>query len=224
MPIAALLFVASACDPGETCSPVEGAFPDGVDPCDPTTYPGTSPNDGGAPVDVADGGDAAAPGDATANYPPGPYGTDEGATLLNLAMTTTAGETFSFSADVFADPQVRLVLVSTGAGWCTACREEQPALEALYQTHAQDGLLVIAAIFEDDVSAPVTPAFARGWQEQYGLSFPVLIDEFNDFAAFYDPGLAPMNMFVDGETMQIIDIAIGALDGARADAIIGDRL
>ncbi len=233
-PIQTLLFVgsvalaAAACDPGEVCEPREGLdVPEGVDPCDPSTYPVATASDTGAPdIDSSDtGGDIAESdvGDG-ALYPPGPFGTAVGSRIAPLEFPTVAGAPFSFDREVFQEDDVKLVLVSTAAGWCTACREEQPALVELFDEHEDDGLLVILAIFEDNDSSVVTPEFAQGWVNQYGIPFPALIDEFNDFASFYEPTLAPMNMFLDGETMEIIDITIGALDESTANAIIADRL
>lgn len=213
-----LLFAVASCDPGEVCEPREGLeVPEGVDPCDPTTYPAPDLGVADVPSDV--------PADTDGRtYPAGPYGTAVGARIAPLEFPTVSGGDFSFDQSIFQDESVKLVLLSTAAGWCTACREEQPALVELYNDHREEGLMVILAIFEDNDSSPVTPEFAQGWVNQYGIPFPSLIDEFNDFASFYEPTLAPMNMFFDGETMEIIDITIGALDEPTANAIIADRL
>ncbi|MFT6400617.1 MAG: thiol-disulfide isomerase/thioredoxin [Bradymonadia bacterium] len=231
-PIQTLLLSASlalafgACDPGEVCEPREGLdLPEGVDPCDPTTYPAANADLGtqdlGAPGDALDDAETDA---SSGDYPTGPFGTGVGALIAPLEFPTVDPGIFSFDSEVFQNEDVRLVLVSTAAGWCTACREEQPALVELYNEHKDDGLLVILAIFEDNNSSVVTPEFAQGWVNQYGIPFPALIDEFNDFASFYEPTLAPMNMFLDGETMEIINITIGAIDESTANAIIADRL
>jgi thiol-disulfide isomerase/thioredoxin len=215
---AVLATTALACDPGEVCEPRSGLdVPEGVDPCDPTTYPAPDLGTADAPEEVGTDSDGRA-------YPAGPFGTLVGSRIGPLEFPTVVGSNFSFDQDVFQDESVKLVLVSTAAGWCTACREEQPALVELYNDHRDEGLLVIIAIFEDNDSSPVTQEFAEGWVNQYGIPFPALIDEFNDFASFYVPTLAPMNMFLDGETMEIIDITIGALDESTAGAIIADRL
>lgn len=225
-PILVLALV--ACDPGEVCEPRAGLnVPEGVDPCDPSTYP-TPETEGDTGTDLSFGdavdSDVVESDASDGTYPSGPYGTNVGARIAPLEFPTTTGDTFSFDSDIFQDDGVSLVLLSTAAGWCTACREEQPALVELYEDHHEDGLLVVLAIFEDNDSAPATTEFARGWVAQYGIPFPALIDEFNDLASFYEPTLAPMNMFFDGDTMEIIDITIGALDEPTAAAILADRL
>lgn len=221
---ASVALALGACDPGEVCEPRSGLdLPEGVDPCDPSTYPAPDLGalDVGTPDDAADAVDTP---EGASGYPDGPFGTSVGSQVAPQEFPTVTGGTFSFEQDIFADEDVKLVLVSTAAGWCTACREEQPALVELFNEHSDEGLLVVLAIFEDNNSGVVTPEFAQGWVNQYGIPFPALIDEFNDFASFYEPTLAPMNMFLDGTTMEVIDITIGALDESTANAIIADRL
>lgn len=219
-----------ACDPGTVCTPKPGA-PSDPDPCDPAQWNGPVGADGGVDTGrspdsdgVADDvpGDGADSGGRDEDYPAGPYGVREGDTIANLSLPTAGGETFSFG-DALADPAVRLVLVSTAAGWCTACREEQPALVKLHRDFAARGLLVVVALFEDDFGSPATPAYAEGWRRQYGLPFPLVLDARNQFGAFYDSDLAPMNLFVDGSSGRILSIGIG-FDEAVARALVADRL
>ena len=98
-------------------------------------------------------------------YPTEDIGTVEGKTLENLSFTNTDGSNFSLDADIFADESKRLLLLVTAAGWCTACREEQPALEALYQNYKDQGLEIVVAIFEDNNFGAVTTDFATSWKE-----------------------------------------------------------
>ena len=143
-------------------------------------------------------------------YPTDGVGTVEGTTLENLSFTNTDGTGFSLEANVFADPTKKLLLLVTAAGWCTACREEQPALEALYQTYKDQGLEVVVAIFEDNNFGAVTTDFATSWKENYDLTFPVVADIDFKLGAYYDPSLTPMAMLVDVSQMEILNIQIGA--------------
>ncbi|MCB9519525.1 MAG: TlpA family protein disulfide reductase [Myxococcales bacterium] len=212
--------VVAACDPGSQCDPAADA-PEGVWACDPTLVRDGGLSDDVAAVDAASDGSGDA-GVSRAVYPAGPYGAVEGAVIGDVALLTADGEPFALS-DVRADESAHLLLLSTGAGWCTACREEQPTLVELHDRYGSRGLRVVVAIFEDDFSAPVTQAYAAGWRRQYGLPFTVLADEFNAFGAYYDATLAPMNMFVDLDTMEILRIGIG-FDESATRAIINDRL
>lgn len=155
-------------------------------------------------------------------YPAGPYGTAQGDVIEALSFQTAAGEPFGL-ADVFADTDTKLLLLSTAAGWCTACIEEQGALEDLAQTHGEDGLEVMVALFEDRDYQPATPALAAQWTTEHALTFPVVVDADFVLADYYDEALTPMNMIVDVNTMSILRITTG-WDPSAITAIIEARL
>lgn len=68
------------------------------------------------------------------------------------------------------DFQDKIVLVNNWATWCPPCKAEMPTLEAYYQTHKEEGFLIIA-IESGESLAEVTD-----FVERYALSFPVWID------------------------------------------------
>jgi len=167
------------------------------------------------------GGDAAGPTDRS-SYPTGPYGVAQGEVIEALSFSTADGGVYGL-ADIFADPDTSLLLLSTAAGWCTACIEEQGALEELATTHGPDGLAVMVAVFEDRDYQPATPALAADWQQEHGLTFPVVADPDFVLADYYDTALTPMNMIVDVNTMTILRISTG-WDPSAITAIIEARL
>lgn len=163
----------------------------------------------------------AGPSDRT-NYPEGPYGTEEGAIFEPYEMLTDTGEEFSFDADVFADEGNSLMLLTAAAGWCTACFEEQPVLEQFHNDHADEGLVTVVTVFQDDQFQPAEPEDAAAWRVQHELTLPVLTDVNNDIGAFYE-GSPPMNLFVDINTMEIISVQVG-WDPGVVEALIDARL
>lgn len=167
---------------------------------------------------------AAGGGDTTdrSSYPAGPYGTAQGDVIEALSFQTATGEAFGLG-DIFADSDTKLLLLSTAAGWCTACIEEQGALEDLVQTHGEDGLQVMVALFEDRDYQTATPPLAAQWTQDHSVTFPVVIDPEFALAAYYDEALTPMNMIVDVNTMTILRIATG-WDPSAITAIIEARL
>ena len=163
--------------------------------------------------------------EGSSSYPGGPYASDEnveGKTLPDLTFTTPDGGTTSFS-DLRSAGDKTLMLISTTAGWCTACIEEQPKLEGFYQKYGCDGLEVLVAIFEDLNFNPAQAANAKEWQTQYGLSFPVVADTDNALSDFYDTGAAPLNMLVDLCTMEVLYSGVG-FDESAVTAIIESKL
>jgi thiol-disulfide isomerase/thioredoxin len=153
-------------------------------------------------------------------YPAGPYGVNEGDVVVDHVFLTVDGGTMSLQ-DVRADERAQLLLVATAAGWCAACIEEQPSLQALHETHGASGLRVMTAVFQDSELRPATPELAGEWQE--GVAFDVVADPELSLGAYYDTALTPMNMIVDAATMEIVRIGVG-FDESAIQAIVEARL
>lgn len=156
-------------------------------------------------------------------YPAGPYGTTEGSILANLEFIDTEGMPWSLG-QVHADPSRKLMLITTSAGWCTACIEEQPALKERHTTYSGRGLSIVLATFENENFQPADVAYVkRSWKERFDLPFTVVVDPSFKLGAYYDESLTPMNMVVEVETMKILRIMTG-FDAAVIDAILDARL
>jgi len=165
--------------------------------------------DGGDPVDRSE-------------YPGDPYGVSEGDVIADLAFETPEGEAFALS-DVYENEDNKLLLLSTAAGWCAPCREEQPALEERYGEWKEKGLAVVVAIFEDSNYEEPTSEFVAQWRDQYALTFDVVRDASFVLEPYYNADLTPMNMFVDVDSMEILRIQTG-FDASAVDALIESQL
>lgn len=64
------------------------------------------------------------------------------------------------------------VLLNVWATWCEPCREEIPALQALHETHADEGLRVVGV----SVDAPGEEAAVRDFAASYGVTYEVWLD------------------------------------------------
>ena len=146
-----------------------------------------------------------------ATYPAGPYGTGEDDRITNLGFLDPAGAPVNLQS-LRADCTYKLAVVTTSAGWCGACREEQPKLQALFEDYSARGVLLLVTLFEDDNYDPAVPRLALDWREHYELTFPVLADPEFLFRDYYDPAQTPMVMLLDLETMQIEDVTNGYVD------------
>lgn len=155
-------------------------------------------------------------------FPTGPYGTAEGSTLDDLVFVTGDGQSLSIR-DIHADPDNRLLIVLTSAGWCTACIEEQPALEDLHQRFGGQGLFILLTLFEDKNFLPADEALVRDWVRRYGVNFAVVADPEFILKDYYDERQTPMNMIVDLSSMRIERIFTGS-DPAALENIINARL
>jgi len=68
------------------------------------------------------------------------------------------------------------VLVNFWASWCPPCREELPVLVDAYETHRGAGLTVVAVNLQEADDQ------VRAFAEEYGLTFPVVIDRDGEVA------------------------------------------
>ncbi len=155
--------------------------------------------------------------EARAAYPEVPYGLADGDVIDNLSFVNMDGS-FTFQ-DIRADETTRLLLISTAAGWCATCIEEQPKLEELFQTYGEQGLTVLVSVFEDQNSTPATAEYAQSWTDSYELTFPVVADPDFVLADYYDTSMTPMNMIIDLNTMEIIFNREG-FDRSAVEAVI----
>ena len=166
-----------------------------------------------------DGGD----GDADrTTYPADGYGTGEGDVLENHSFEMVGGGSLSFE-DVFLDTDNQLLLVNTAAGWCGACREEQPGLQQLNDEWEAKGLKIVVAVFQDNNSQTADLAFVEQWITEYDLTIDVVLDEPFVLGAYYDASATPMNMLVDVDTMEILKIITGN-DKSAIESIISAKL
>ena len=86
-------------------------------------------------------------GDRT-TYPEGPYGTRQGQVIENLRFEKADGEPITLH-DIRTDESVRVMLLSSMAGWCQPCIQEQEEFKALHERYGDRGLVVVAAMFQD---------------------------------------------------------------------------
>ena len=127
--------------------------------------------------------------------------------------------TYGSLNDIYSDSSNKLLLVSTSAGWCSACIEEQPALEQLHQDYAGEGLVVMVTLFEDLEYQAVDGSYAQAWKDRYNLSFVVVADREFVFKDYYNTDATPMFMTVEIPTMTILRIETGFDSGAVTSII-----
>lgn len=115
-----------------------------------------------------------------------------------------------------ADYRGQVVLINFWATWCTSCRAEMPALDALYREFAAQRVVVLGISTDAEGAAKVSP-FVR----ELAIHYPVLLDPEDVSTALFG-GLDgyPSTFILDREGL-IYSSYLGAQDEAtfRADLL-----
>jgi cytochrome c biogenesis protein CcmG/thiol:disulfide interchange protein DsbE len=87
----------------------------------------------------------------------------------------------------------QVVLLNLWASWCTPCRAEMPAMEAVYQSLRDQGFTVLAINMssQDDINQAI------GFMNETGITFPVLFDTEGEVERAYSLQALPTSFFID---------------------------
>ncbi len=114
----------------------------------------------------------------------------------------------------------KAVIVNLWATWCPPCRAEMPEIEAQYKKYAVQGLVVLGVNATDqDAPLDIVP-FAN----EYGLTFPILLDETGQVEQKYDLRSLPSTFFINRDGT-IAEVVIGGpMSGALLQTYIEEIL
>lgn len=108
------------------------------------------------------------------------------------------------------------VLVNVWASWCVPCRTEMPAMQAIYDEYASQGFTILAINATSQDSA----ANAADFINEYGFSFPILMDVDGEVSRLYQVSALPSSFFIRPNG-QIEEVVIG---GPMAEALLRTRV
>jgi len=147
-------------------------------------------------------------GTSTAGEIPAPR---QGFLAPDFTVETITGETITLS-----DLRGQAVLVNLWATWCPPCRAEMPAIQKMYEEYKEQGFVVLGVdmTYQDDPSA-VLP-----FAQEYGLTFPILMDTNGLVAQQYELRSLPSSFFIDRDGI-IQEVVIG---GPMAEALLRTRI
>lgn len=99
----------------------------------------------------------------------------------------------------------KVVVLNFWASWCEPCRKELPALQRLYTQVKDQGVEVVAVGTDDSRESLKETA------EQYGVTFPVLVDQRGEIKAKYKIAGIPETYVLkpDGTLTLFVDPARG---------------
>jgi len=166
-------------------------------------------------------------------YPPGPYGAAEGSVVRDACFEgwrnplasnfdPAALEQICFSD--FYDPagtNTEILLVNTGALWCTACKTEwggsadRPSILERQDALADQGFHVFGIFFQDAAENPADVDVIRSWATTFAIDVPFARDPDFIMDTYADANVQPFNMLVDARTMKILS----KVDGDQPDVL-----
>ena len=131
--------------------------------------------------------------------------------IPDLIFTTADGERFSLYEDVFGDEKNKVLLMTSVAGWCPPCIQEQAELKKLHKEFSDKGLYILAAIFEAEVPYSKPDGnYVKNWVNRYELPYQMVLDQ--DFVLspyFQTERTPPLNMLVRAEDREILLVTSG---------------
>lgn len=229
-----LLLPLVACDTGgggASTAPLSDAGADaGSDaqadagPEDTAAVADAAAEDTGPTEDVAPADDTASTDDAadTAEpdvpvepaYPEGPYGLSKMDVIADIKFYSPSEKRWVYLHEYYNRPDVKLIIISSAAGWCGPCQQEAEEFGAYYEKHHPYGLEILYALFEDPngnaliPDDPATNAFVEQWRDAFNVQYPLLIDPKNPNGSFalspyYEEDAVPMAMTVRTSDMRI---------------------
>jgi hypothetical protein len=185
-----------------------------------------SSSDAQVPFDDGKGSAAAAGlGELRAEYPAAPYGSRTGAVIENFrflgwhspkasSYDTTKLEAVNLGQ--FYDPTgergVKLLVMTSTAVWCSACKQEYKDMAANVATYEAKGVRFLGALFQDasmPSPKPSKPSDLVLWAKTFDVTFPFVLDPDLKLGSFFDVEATPMEMIVDAKTMEILGITEG---------------
>jgi peroxiredoxin len=131
-----------------------------------------------------------------------PLGLDLEERAPSFTLTTLDGKTVTLE-----DYKGKKILLNFWATWCPPCKAEMPDMQQMYEEHKNEDFVVLA------VNVTVTEKKAEdvsAFVEEYGLTFPILMDEKGKVAHQFEILSYPTSYFIDSDGV-IRGKVIGAL-------------
>ncbi len=118
-----------------------------------------------------------------------------------------------FLLEALDGPETRLsdyrgqpVVLNFWAKWCVSCRKEMPQLIEAYDSHRDDGLVVVGLNLQESES------IIRPFVDEFGINFPVLIDRDGEVGDDYRLVGLPTTFFIDRDGV-VESVLIGQFKG-----------
>jgi peroxiredoxin len=113
------------------------------------------------------------------------------------------------------DSSGKVVLINFWATWCGPCRLEMPIFQDRYERYADEGFEILAVNGDSPLAEVIS------FQQDYELSFPILVDGNDRVQNAYRIFLFPTSFLVDREGI-IRFVVYGPMDGPQLDRYLAE--
>jgi len=151
--------------------------------------------------------------DLAADASPAPtVGLEIGNSAPNFSATTDSGAAFNL-----ADLRGNVVLLNFWATWCGPCRIEMPQFQKAYTSKADQGFAIVG------VNDAETLEDITGFRAEFGLTFPLLLDEDAQIQDLYAVRSYPSTYVLNPDGV-IVAQHFGPLTAAQIDTLVNEAL
>ena len=115
-------------------------------------------------------------------------GLAEGNRAPDFTVTVVDGESITLS-----QLRGKAVLLNFWGTWCGPCRREMPEFQRVYDDRSADGFEILAVAYNDSFEA------IASFRDEFGLSFPLALDESGAVNASYGIQTRPSSFLLDAD-------------------------
>jgi peroxiredoxin len=126
-------------------------------------------------------------------------------------------QALSGSETALADYAGDVVVVNFWATWCPPCKAEMPGINAFYERHQAEGLVVLA------VNAKESESLVRPFIESNQFTFPVLLDPAGAIVNQYQVRSFPTTVIIDRDGI-VRHIQVGMISEEELETAVAPLL
>ena len=140
-----------------------------------------------------------------------------GQQLVGSLAPVVDGELMDGSFYDYPDMNPSFMVINFWASWCPPCRRETPYFEKLWRRYKEENVMFLGINVQDNRND------AREYIEEFGVTFPNLLDIDGAITVDYGVTGLPVTFFIDSDRI-IISRWVGSISERRLDNMIREMV